>query len=137
VARKAATLWKQIGCPYEQALALFESNETDKRTALSIMSKLGAEAVAEKLKFEMRSLGIKSIPRGIRRSTRSNPANLTTRELDILQLLKEELQNKEIANKLFISPKTVDHHISSILFKLDVNSRARAVTEAVRLHIIK
>ena len=86
MARKAATLWKQIGCPYEQALALFESNETDKRTALSIMSKLGAEAVAEKLKFEMRSLGIKSIPRGIRRSTRSNPANLTTRELDILQL---------------------------------------------------
>ena len=47
------------------------------------------------------------------------------------------MQNKEIAEQLFISPKTVDHHISSILFKLDVNSRSKAAQEAVRLGIIK
>jgi len=52
-------------------------------------------------------------------------------------LLKEGLQNKEIASKLFISAKTVEHHISSILFKLDVNSRSKAVREAVRLEIIE
>jgi len=84
----------------------------------------------------MRTSGIKSIPRGIRKSTQSNAALLTSRELDVLQLLKEGLQNKEIAGKLFISAKTVDHHISSILFKLDVHSRIKAVTEAVRMHII-
>jgi len=51
--------------------------------------------------------------------------------------LKKGIQNKEIAEALFISPKTVDHHISSILFKLDVNSRSRAVSEAARLGIAK
>lgn len=62
---------------------------------------------------------------------------LTSLELGILQLLKEEMQNKEIGAKLFISPKTVDHHISSILFKFDVNSRTKAVKEAMRMEILK
>ena len=57
--------------------------------------------------------------------------------MGVLQLLKDGLQNKEIAMKLFISPKTVDHHMTSIFFKLDVNSRAKAVKEAGRLGIIK
>jgi DNA-binding NarL/FixJ family response regulator len=47
------------------------------------------------------------------------------------------MQNKEIEATLFISPKTVDHHISSIFFKLNVNSRAKAVKEALHLDIIK
>jgi DNA-binding NarL/FixJ family response regulator len=98
---------------------------------------LGANAVYEKMKMQMRNSGIRNIPRGRRKSTLSNPAQLTSRELDVLHLLKEGMQNKEIAGKLFISGKTVDHHISSILFKLDVNSRTKAVTEAVRMEIIK
>jgi len=89
------------------------------------------------MKLEMTSSGIKSIPRGINKTTQSNPARLTSRELDILPMLKEGLQNKEIAARLFISSKTVDHHISSILFKLDVKSRTKAVTEAVRQEILK
>jgi DNA-binding CsgD family transcriptional regulator len=136
-ALKAAAVWKQLGCPYEQALALFEGGEADKKEAIEIVHRLGATAAYERMKFEMRALGIKSIPRGMRRSTKSNPANLTTREIDVLQLLKEGLQNKEIGEKLFISPKTVDHHISSIFFKLDVNSRNKAVQEATRQSIIK
>ena len=85
----------------------------------------------------MRAGGIKKIPRGQRESTKGNPAQLTNRELDVLHLLQKGIQNKEIAGALFISPKTADHHISNILFKLDVNSRAKAVTEAVRLGILK
>ena len=137
MALKAASLWRQLGCPYEQALALFNGGDDDKKEALGIIQKLGAGAIYEKMKFEMRASGIKSIPRGIRKSTKSNPANLTDRELDIIQLLKDGLQNKEIAAKLFISPKTVDHHLSSIFFKLDVNSRTKALQEASRLEIIK
>jgi DNA-binding NarL/FixJ family response regulator len=53
-----------------------------------------------------------------------------------LQLLKGGTQNKEIAAALFISAKTVDHHISSILFKLSTPSRSRAVEAAIRLGII-
>jgi DNA-binding CsgD family transcriptional regulator len=136
-AQKAAALWKKSGCVYAQALTLFQGNEDDKKAAIAIVHKLGADAVYEKMKQEMRASGIKKIPRGIRKITRANPANLTERELDVLQLLKDGLQNKEIANKLFISPKTVDHHISSIFFKLEVNSRSRAVQEAVHMDIIK
>ena len=134
---QAAAFWGKSCCPYEQALVLFEGNENDKRKAITIVQDLGAAAVYEKMKQEMRNAGIKNIPRGIRQSTRSNIALLTGREMDILQLLKEDLQNKEIAAQLFISPKTVDHHISSILFKLDADSRSKAVTEAVRRGILK
>lgn len=136
-AQKAAALWKIAGCPYAQALTLFEGNADDKRKAITIVHDLGANAVYEKMKLEMRTSGIKNIPRGIRKTTQSNPALLTDRELDVLQLLNEGLQNKEIAARLFISAKTVDHHISSILYKLEVNSRTKAVREALRLEIIK
>lgn len=132
-----AAMWKKFGCPYEQALALFEGSEDDKRKAISMVQELGATTVYEKMKQEMRSSGIKKIPRGIRETTRCNPAQLTGRELDVLHLLKEGMQNKEIAAALFNSTKTVDHHISSILFKLDVSSRTKAVQEAIRLGIVK
>ena len=136
-AKKAARLWKEIGCSYNEALCLFEGSDEDKREAITIIQGLGANAILQKMKLQMRSSGIKHIPRGLRKSTQSNPAFLTERELDVLQLLKEGLHNKEIAGKLFISSKTVDHHISSILFKLDVKSRGKAVNEAVRQEIIK
>jgi DNA-binding CsgD family transcriptional regulator len=137
MALKAADLWAQLGCPYEQALALFEASETDKRKAIRIVHELGANAIYEKMKQEMRTSGIKSIPRGIRKTTQSHSAFLTPREMDVLRLLKEGMQNKEIAARLFISAKTVDHHISAILFKLDIDSRIKAVSEAVRREIIK
>ena len=133
----AAHFWDKTGCPFEEALALSEGTENDKKNALLLFQQLGADAVYEKIKMEMRAVGIKKIPRGLRESTKANPAQLTTRELEIIQLLQKAVQNKEIAGTLFISPKTVDHHISSILFKLDVNSRSKAVMEAVRLGILK
>ena len=135
--RSAAAFWDKMGCPYEKAFTLFAGNEEDKKNALLIFQQIGADAVYEKIKMEMRADGIKKIPRGLRESTKANPAQLTNRELDVLHLLQKGIQNKEIAGTLFISPKTADHHISSILFKLDVKSRAKAVTEAVRLGILK
>ena len=136
-ALKAASFWEKTGCLYEQALVLFEGKEDDKRKAIKIVQDLGAIAVYEKMKREMRNSGIKNIPRGIRKSTRSNAALLTYREMDVLRLIKEDLQNKEIAAQLYISAKTVDHHISSILFKLDASSRSKAVSEAIRAGILK
>ena len=134
---KAIDSWRKAGCPYELALGLFEGSDDDKRKAVSMMQELGATAVYEKMKYDLRKAGVKKIPRGARKTTQSNAAQLTNRELEILQLINEGLQNKEIASRLFISAKTVDHHITSILYKLEVNSRAKAVHEAIRLEIIK
>jgi DNA-binding CsgD family transcriptional regulator len=135
---KAAQLWKKTGSPYYEALALFESNEDDQRNAIGMIQALGADAVYQKMKLEMRQSGIKKIPRGLRESTKANGAQLTNRELDVLRLLQQGVvRNKEIAGTLFISPKTADNHVSNIFFKLDVNSRTKAVSEGVRLGILK
>ncbi|HXB95326.1 MAG TPA: AAA family ATPase, partial [Puia sp.] len=58
VALESAALWQQLGCPYEQALFLFEGDEPAKKEAISIVHQLGALAVCEKMKAEMRTSGI-------------------------------------------------------------------------------
>ncbi|HTF21436.1 MAG TPA: AAA family ATPase [Chryseolinea sp.] len=133
----AAQAWKELGCAFEQALALMECDEDQQRAGLGMLDHLGATATSEMLKTKLREKGMRHIPRGPRESTRSNPAGLTGRQVEILSLLEQGGQNREIAEKLFISPKTVDHHISAILAKLSVNSRAKAVAEARRLGILK
>jgi len=126
----AADEWKKLGCPYEEALALADGNEDSKRKALTILESLGATATINLLKKQMRESGIKKIPKGPRQSTKENPAGLTGRQMDVLKLLTKGLSNSEIANKLFISPKTVDHHISAILSKLNLHSRTEVATFA-------
>jgi DNA-binding CsgD family transcriptional regulator len=135
--KAAADAWKEIGCPYEQALALFLGDEIHQRESLTILNDLGAAATRDKLKSDLKLKGVKNIPRGLRESTRKNPAQLTDRQIEILVRLKEGSTYKEIADKLFISPKTVEHHISAILEKLDVNSRSKAVLKAESLGVIK
>jgi len=136
-AKKSAAFWSKTGDPYMECLCLSHGTEEDRRKAIKISDRLGANTVCKKMKLEMRNAGIKKIPRGIRETTRANPHFLTGRELDVLKFLKEGLHNKEIATRLYISVKTVDQHISSIFFKLSVNSRARAVAEAIRQGIIE
>jgi DNA-binding NarL/FixJ family response regulator len=79
---------------------------------------------------------VRGLARGPRPATRANPANLTARELEVLTLVAEGLRNAEIAQRLFISIKTVDHHVSAILTKLGVRSRQEAAMAATRLGIV-
>ena len=81
----------------------------------------------------LRERGVRDLPRGPRPSTRRNPANLTSREIEVLALVAEGLTNAQIAERLFLAPRTVDHHVSAILRKLDVQSRIQAAAEARRL----
>jgi DNA-binding CsgD family transcriptional regulator len=133
----AANEWKKLGCPYEEALALADGNEDSKRKALAILESLGAAATINLIKQQMREEGIKNIPKGPRQSTKENPAGLTGRQMDVLKLLTEGLSNSEIASKLFISPKTVDHHISAILSKLNLHSRTEVATFAQSSGMVK
>ena len=129
----AAKEWNLRSCPYEQAMALADGDEASMRTALTILEELGAGQTSAVLRRRLRDQGVRRIPRGPRPSTKGNPAGLTSREVEILALLTENLQNSEIASRLFISTKTVGHHISSILTKLNVRSRGEAAAVALRL----
>ncbi len=129
--------WTYNDTPYDKALQLSEGDEEDRRSALRMLDALGATATVDKLKSLMKEQGMTNIPRGLRESTKSNPFQLTNRQIDVLHLLSEGLQNAEIAERLFISAKTVDHHISAILSKLEVNSRTKAVSKARQLGLLK
>jgi DNA-binding CsgD family transcriptional regulator/tetratricopeptide (TPR) repeat protein len=127
----AARSWEALGCPYEHANMLgWYGGEAEQREALKILEQLGATPAAQLLRMKMRAQGIRGIPRGSRESTRSNSFGLTRRETQILALLSEGLRNSAIAKRLFVSTKTVDHHVSRILAKLGVPSRAKAAAMA-------
>ena len=123
----AAAIWEARGVPYERALALMHGSATDAFLALEVLETLGATAVAAKLRRDLRERGV-AVPRGKSRVTRLHAAGLTARQDEILQLLAEDLSTNEIADRLFISPRTVENHIAAVLDKLDVDSRHAAVT---------
>ena len=133
----AADRWSKIGCPYEEAVALSDGDEAAQRKALTIFEELGAEPAAEKLRQRLRATGARGIPRGPRQSTIENPAGLTARQMEVLALISEGCSNAEIGKRLFISYKTVDHHVSAILSKLEARTRAEAVSIALQSDLIK
>jgi DNA-binding CsgD family transcriptional regulator len=130
--RAAAEAWRGLGCPYEQASALADGDPPAQLEALSILEGLGAAPAAELLRQKLLAAGLR-LSRGPRAATRENPFGLTARQLDILGLLAQDLTNAEIAARLHLSPKTVDHHVSAVLAKLDVHSREKAA-ELARQH---
>jgi DNA-binding CsgD family transcriptional regulator len=97
-------------------------------------STLGAQPAARIIRQRLRVLGARSVPAGPHTATRERPFGLTGRESEVLELICAEHTNAEIAAKLFISAKTVDHHVSAILAKLGVPTRA-AARRAARLRL--
>ena len=132
----SAAAWRRLGCPYEEAVALLASNDPDDlRLAFERFDGLGARPAAAITAQRMRRLGLPAVPRGVQRTTRENPAGLTARELEVLRLLAGGLRNSEIAADLYVSTKTVDHHVSAVLRKLGVDDRRAAARTAARLGI--
>ncbi len=134
--RGAADEWRDLGRPYEQALALATAHqESELLEALTIFDELGAVPAAARVRRTLRDMGAVRVPRRARPATRANPAGLTSRQLEVLALLAEGLTNAQIADRLFVSPKTVDHHVSAVLMKLAVTSRNDVKRAADRLGI--
>jgi DNA-binding CsgD family transcriptional regulator len=133
----AAARWQALGCPYEAALALTSAEgEEPLRRSLAALELLGAARTAAVVAHRLRTRhGVRGIAVGPRAATRANPGGLTGRELDVLELLREGLRNREIAARLHVSEKTVHHHVSAILRKLAVPSRGQAAAQAARLGI--
>ena len=129
----AVAAWAELGCAYEEALARLEGDEAGVHRGLEILSTLGARAVDRRYREQLRFAGVRGLARGPRASTQGNPAGLTNQEIKILVLLAKGLTNPEIASRLGRSTKTVDHHVSAILRKLEARSRAEAAVLASRM----
>jgi ATP/maltotriose-dependent transcriptional regulator MalT len=134
----ALAAFSRLGMPYETARtrqALAEAlrrrsravAEAEARAALAAFEELGAGRDADAVAALLRELGVKAArsgPRGI--------GTLTKREREVLSLLGEGLSNPEIAERLFLSRKTVEHHVARVLRKLGLRNRAEAAAEAAR-----
>ena len=139
---RAAHRWHELGCSYEAALALTaatphaEPAEGPARRALDELQRLGARQAAAVVARRLRVRGARGLPRGPRPATRQNPAHLTARQREVLELVAEGAGNAEIARRLVLSERTVSHHVTAILRKLDVASRGQAAAKAVGLGIV-
>ena len=132
--RAAAAEWERVGDPYERALELLESGEAEPTLeALAVLDGLGARPAATLARRRLRELGVVQVPRGPAAATRTNPAGLTERQMEILRLLAAGMTNAEIAGRLVVSVRTVDHHVSAVLQKLGVATRREAAAAVATL----
>ena len=134
----AADAFHRLSTPYDAAMALLDSGDMKlARRALDMLDRLGADAVAAKVRADLRAQGERVVPAPRRATTRDNPAGLTARQIEVLRLLEDGLTNAELAERLYLSVKTVDHHVSAILTKLDVTRRRDAVRRAKDVGILQ
>ena len=125
--RAAAEGWLREGDQYEHAVELAESGQVEPTLrALTILDGLGARPAVAMVRRRLRGLGVTRMPRRPQPGTLANPAGLTDRQLEILRLVATGLSNAEIAQRLVVSPRTVDHHVSAILQKIGVRTRRDA-----------
>lgn len=134
--RRSAELWAQLGCPYERAFALAHGDEEAMREALGEFRRLGAQPAAARLVAAMRERGISRLPRGPRRVTKGHPALLTARQAEVLELMVAGRTNAESAERLAITEKTAEHHVSAVLAKLGAPNRASAVAMALGMGLV-
>ena len=134
---RASSLFDELGMAFDAAITRLEWARAliatdreiageDVRWALSTFERLGARPHADRAAALLRELGAGSRPgphvAGV----------LTRRENEVLDLLSHGLSNLEIAGRLFISPKTVEHHVGRILSKLGLRNRAEVVAWVLR-----
>jgi DNA-binding CsgD family transcriptional regulator len=134
--RGAADAFGAVGWAYDRALLLsLLDDEESLVEAIEIARGLGGAPLAKRVAARMRELGIR-VPQGPRETTRANPAGLTGRQVEVLKLLVEGLTNAEIAERLVVSPRTVEHHVAAVLTKLGATTRREAARRAASLLLV-
>jgi DNA-binding CsgD family transcriptional regulator len=121
----AAAEWTRLGCPYDAAIAQLGGDIPAVETALGTFRSLGARAGARRAQQRLSQLRGRD-PDTRRKATIADPHGLTSRERDVLELLAAGHSDAQIAAALFISPKTANQHVGSILSKLGVRNRTQA-----------
>jgi DNA-binding CsgD family transcriptional regulator len=127
----AVDAWRARGCLYDTALAQLGGDVDAVQAALATFRQLGAKAAARRARQRLTAL------RGPTRGSRhakvpADPHGLTGREREVLELLTAGRTNAEIAATLYISRKTVGHHVSAIITKLGVENRTHAAAQALQ-----
>lgn len=139
---RALLAFVRLGMPHEAArtraslaTTLRESEPevamSEGLAALTAFEELGASHDADQAAALLRDMGVKAARLGPR-----GHVGLTKREAEVLDLLGEGLSNPEIAARLYVSRKTVEHHVAHVLAKLGVRGRAEAAIEATRRRAI-
>lgn len=126
------------GAVYEAAVAQASiGRQAAVRSGFGTLERLGAERTLDALRRDLRERGVEGLPRrsGSPRST--NTAGLTPRQMEVLRGIAAGMSNADIADDLYISPKTAEHHVSAILSKLGVRSRTEALVEARSLGLLE
>jgi DNA-binding CsgD family transcriptional regulator/tetratricopeptide (TPR) repeat protein len=131
----AADEWIRLGLPYKAALTLLlDPASADGQhlvRAVSILEELEAKPAAAISRRMAKESGVESLlpkpRRGPYSATRSHPLGLTQREIEVLGLISQGYGNQDIAKRLFRSPRTVEHHVSSVLGKMNAAGRMDVV----------
>jgi DNA-binding CsgD family transcriptional regulator len=125
----ATAEWTRLCCPYDTAIAQLGGDVNAVTAALDTFRGLGARAAARRAQERLAQLRGRN-PDARRKATIADPYGLTERERDVLELLAAGHSDAEIANALFISPKTANRHVGAILAKLGVRNRTQAAAYA-------
>jgi DNA-binding CsgD family transcriptional regulator/tetratricopeptide (TPR) repeat protein len=132
--RAAAAEWTERGNPYEAAITQLGADDPAAvRRAYDALRALGADAALPRAVRRLRELGA-ATPRGPRQTTQLHPAGLTEREAEVAELAAAGLTNREIADRLTLTEKTVSHHVSAVLGKLGARRRAEIGSSLPRPH---
>ena len=130
----AADEWESLDATYQAALCLMQADTTvadPMARAIKLLDPIEARAAAKKARKTARASGLaKQMPRSRRGhygAAKNHPLGLTRREQDILALIANGATNREIAEQLARSQRTVEHHVSSVLSKLNVSNRMEAM----------
>jgi DNA-binding NarL/FixJ family response regulator len=124
----AAAEWERLDCPYDAAMArLLGGDVTAVLAALCTFDSLGARPLADRARARLREMGVRPGVRGPRPTTQANPYGLTSRQVEVLDLVADGLTDTQIAARLHLSAKTVNNHVTAVMTKLGVHTRVEAV----------